>query len=91
MKKNCLLTLCGTAAYIAPEVLDLRSRGYDERADMWSCGVVTYILLGGYAPFEGPIEELANTILKGNYEFHDEYWSSISHEAKNLVDRKSVV
>ena len=84
-KKNCLRTLCGTAAYIAPEVLDLRSKGYDERADMWSCGVVTYILLGGYAPFEGPIEELAKTILSGNYEFHDEYWSSISHGAKNLV------
>ena len=63
----------------------MRSKGYDERADMWSCGVVTYILLGGYAPFEGPIEELANTILKGDYEFHDEYWSSISHGAKNLV------
>ena len=52
---------------------------------MWSCGVVTYILLGGYAPFEGPIEELARTILNGDYEFHDEYWSSISSGAKNLV------
>jgi calcium/calmodulin-dependent protein kinase I len=52
---------------------------------MWSCGVVTYILLGGYAPFEGKLEELALKILKGNYEFHDEYWSSISRGAKDLV------
>jgi len=85
VKKNSLRTLCGTAAYVAPEILDLKSKGYDERADMWSCGVVTFILLGGYAPFEGPIEELALTILKGDYEFHDEYWSSISRGAKDLV------
>lgn len=84
-KKNCLSTLCGTAAYVAPEVLDLKSKGYDERADLWSIGVVVYILLGGYAPFEGPIEELAITILKGEYEFHDEYWAHISVGAKNLV------
>ena len=84
-KKNCLRTLCGTAAYIAPEILDLRSKGYNERANMWSCGVVTYILLGGYAPFEESIKELANTILKGDYEFHDKYWSSISQGAKDLV------
>mmetsp|Transcript_44023 Transcript_44023/g.65288 ORF Transcript_44023/g.65288 Transcript_44023/m.65288 type:complete len:1102 (-) Transcript_44023:68-3373(-) len=84
-KPNCLKTLCGTAAYVAPEVLDLKSKGYDERADMWSCGVVTYILLGGYAPFEGPLEDLAITILKGDYEFHQEYWHHISDGAKNLV------
>lgn len=78
-------TLCGTAAYVAPEVLDLKAKGYDERADMWSIGVVTYILLGGYAPFEGPIEELAVTILKGGYEFHEEYWAHISPEAKDLI------
>jgi serine/threonine protein kinase len=52
---------------------------------MWSIGVVTYILLGGYAPFEGPLEELAVTILKGDYEFHDEYWAHISSEAKDLI------
>ena len=84
-KKNCLSTLCGTAAYVAPEVLNLKSKGYDERADLWSCGVVAYILLGGYAPFEGPLEKLAILILKGDYEFHDEYWAHISNDAKLLV------
>eukprot|EP00545_Synedropsis_sp_CCMP1620_P013214 CAMPEP_0119011510 /NCGR_PEP_ID=MMETSP1176-20130426/5724_1 /TAXON_ID=265551 /ORGANISM="Synedropsis recta cf, Strain CCMP1620" /LENGTH=1102 /DNA_ID=CAMNT_0006964353 /DNA_START=51 /DNA_END=3359 /DNA_ORIENTATION=+ len=84
-KKKCLSTLCGTAAYVAPEVLDLKAKGYDERTDMWSIGVVVYILLGGYAPFEGPIEELAVTILRGDYEFHEEYWSHISSEAKDLI------
>ena len=84
-KINCLTTLCGTPAYVAPEILDLRSKGYDERVDLWSCGVVTYILLGGYAPFEGPVEELANAILRGEYEFHDDYWSSISTGAMKLI------
>ena len=54
-----LSTLCGTAQYVAPEILDFQVDGYDERCDMWSVGVVTYILLGGYAPFEGEPDELA--------------------------------
>jgi len=84
-KPNCLRTLCGTAQYVAPEVLDLQSPGYDQRADMWSVGVVVYILLGGYAPFEGPVQELARAICKGEYCFHDKYWHDISDEAKNMI------
>jgi len=85
IKTNCLRTLCGTAQYVAPEVLDLHSPGYDQRADMWSVGVVVYILLGGYAPFEGPVNELAQVICKGDYCFHDKYWSEISDEAKDMI------
>lgn len=66
---ECLRTLCGTAQYVAPEVLDLHSPGYDQRADMWSVGVVIYILLGGYAPFEGPVHELAQVICRGSTPF----------------------
>lgn len=84
-KTNCLRTLCGTAQYVAPEVLDLHSPGYDQRADMWSVGVVTYILLGGYAPFDGPVHELANVICKGEYEFHEKYWGDISEAAKTMI------
>ena len=84
-KPNCLSTLCGTQAYVAPEVLNLMAKGYDERADMWSIGVVVFILLGGYPPFEGPIEELANIILKGEFEFEELYWNHISDEAKDLI------
>lgn len=83
--KNCLRTLCGTAQYVAPEVLDLHSPGYDQRADMWSVGVVTYILLGGYAPFDGPVHELAAVICKGDYEFHDKYWGEISEASKTMI------
>lgn len=84
-KALSLRTLCGTAQYVAPEVLDLQSAGYDYRADMWSVGVVVYILLGGYAPFEGPVQELARAICKGEYYFHDKYWSEISDDAKDMI------
>ena len=46
-----LSTLCGTAQYVAPEILDFQVEGYDERCDMWSVGVVTYILLGKFLRF----------------------------------------
>jgi len=84
-KRRCLSTLCGTAAYVAPEVLDLKIKGYDERADMWSIGVVTFVLLGGYAPFEGPIEHLAPMILEGDFDFDPTYWQHISKGAKGLI------
>ena len=80
-----LSTLCGTAQYVAPEILDFQVEGYDERCDMWSVGVVTYILLGGYAPFEGEPDELAQFIIQGSYEFHDKYWADISESAKDMI------
>lgn len=83
--ENSLSTLCGTAQYVAPEVLDFQVEGYDERCDMWSVGVVTYILLGGYAPFEGAPDELAQFIIRGDYEFHDKYWADISESAKDMI------
>jgi serine/threonine protein kinase len=84
-RPNCLRTLCGTAQYVAPEVLELKDTGYDTRADMWSVGVVVYILLGGYAPFEGPVDLLAQAIISGEYEFHEKYWDEISTDAKDMI------
>lgn len=83
-KPNSLATQCGTPGYVAPEILE--GQLYDTKADMWSLGVIVYILLGGYPPFiEQNQRELFRKIRRGQYQFHDEYWSSVSDEAKNLI------
>eukprot|EP00566_Odontella_aurita_P010351 CAMPEP_0113540584 /NCGR_PEP_ID=MMETSP0015_2-20120614/8561_1 /TAXON_ID=2838 /ORGANISM="Odontella" /LENGTH=428 /DNA_ID=CAMNT_0000440403 /DNA_START=55 /DNA_END=1341 /DNA_ORIENTATION=- /assembly_acc=CAM_ASM_000160 len=79
-----LTTQCGTPGYVAPEILE--GIPYDTRADMWSVGVILYILLGGYPPFiENNQRELFRKIRRGDYEFHEEYWGTVSKDAKNLI------
>jgi calcium/calmodulin-dependent protein kinase (CaM kinase) II/calcium/calmodulin-dependent protein kinase I len=79
-----LKTQCGTPGYVAPEILE--GVPYGTKVDMWSLGVIIYILLGGYPPFvEKNQRELFRKIRRGEYEFHDEYWASVSHEAKDLI------
>eukprot|EP00747_Dinoflagellata_sp_TGD_P029771 gnl/TRDRNA2_/TRDRNA2_134161_c0_seq1.p1 gnl/TRDRNA2_/TRDRNA2_134161_c0~~gnl/TRDRNA2_/TRDRNA2_134161_c0_seq1.p1 ORF type:complete len:547 (-),score=156.39 gnl/TRDRNA2_/TRDRNA2_134161_c0_seq1:180-1820(-) len=73
----------GTPDYIAPEVL---SKKYDNLVDVWSCGVVLYILLCGYPPFTGnsDAETFAN-IKRGAYSFDPEDWGSVSKDAIDLI------
>jgi serine/threonine protein kinase len=83
-KPNSLTTQCGTPGYVAPEILN--GVPYDERSDMWSIGVILYILLGGYPPFiDENQRRLFRKIRKGKYEFHPEYWDPISEDAKVLI------
>jgi len=81
---DSLRTRCGTLNYAAPEVL--LSQGYDTRADMWSIGVIVYILIGGHLPFDDkePRILLAN-ILEGRYTLSDEHWVDISQDAKDMI------
>ncbi|KAK7294016.1 hypothetical protein RJT34_16899 [Clitoria ternatea] len=78
-----LLTPCGTPAYVAPEVL--KKKGYDgSKADIWSCGVILYVLLSGYLPFQGEnVMRIYRKAFKAEYEFPD--W--ISPQAKNLISK----
>jgi calcium-dependent protein kinase len=73
----------GSSYYIAPEVL---SHNYNEKCDLWSCGVIMYILLTGRPPFGGDTnEEIMIRIKVGKYDMSSSPWNRISKEAKNLV------
>eukprot|EP00891_Asterochloris_glomerata_P005079 jgi/Astpho2/5079/Aster-08016 len=75
--------IVGSAYYVAPEVL---RRRYSSQADIWSCGVILYILLCGVPPFWGESEQqIFDSILKGHLDFTSDPWPHISHEAKDCV------
>ncbi|GMI61912.1 hypothetical protein ScalyP_jg6062 [Parmales sp. scaly parma] len=81
-----LKTQCGTPGYVAPEIL--RGDTYGLSVDMWSIGVITYILLGGYPPFHDDNQSvLYKKIKAGEFVFHPEYWDPVSPEAKDLITR----
>jgi serine/threonine protein kinase len=86
-----LYTICGSPQYVAPELYLSYEEGYDERCDLWSAGIVIYILLGGYAPFDAPIADLPEVICDGFFEFHPLYWSEISTAPKHLISSLLVV
>jgi len=83
--KEMMKTACGTPGYVAPEVL--KNKGYDSGAvDMWSTGVILYILLCGFPPFyEEELPALFEQILHARYDFPSPWWDNISKEAKALV------
>ena len=75
----------GTSYYIAPEVLN---QTYDERCDVWSIGVLMYILLSGQPPFDGEDDgAIIEKIRIGKYNMDKETWGGISSEAKSLIKR----
>ncbi|CAE7202324.1 CPK3 [Symbiodinium natans] len=80
-----LATKAGTVSYCSPQVL---GGVYDNSADLWSCGVIMYMLLAAQPPFPGKNDaEVVQRVRKGNYVFNDIAWSTVSEEAKSLVRR----
>jgi len=106
-----LLSPVGSLEYMAPEVVDTflidddydddGSLSYNKKCDLWSLGVIMYILLCGYAPFSGHCgsdcgwdrgetctdcqERLFSSIKEGRLVFPDQHWAVISEEAKDLI------
>ena len=79
----------GSPYYVAPEVL----RGeYDMSCDVWSVGILTYVLLCGYPPFNGMDRaDIYRSVLTGRYRFPSRDWSGISRQALDFVRRLLVV
>ncbi|XP_052652286.1 death-associated protein kinase 2-like isoform X2 [Harpia harpyja] len=77
-------SLCGTPQYIAPEVINYEP--LSSAADMWSIGVITYILLSGLSPFQGETDaETLSNVVAGTYEFEERCFSQTSEMAKDFI------
>lgn len=73
----------GSIYYIAPELFDDK---YTFKTDIWSCGVIMYIMLSGYPPFNGNTkDEIVHSIRTGKYSFEGKEWVKVSQEAKQLI------
>ena len=83
-------TPCSQYDVLSPQVI---AQTESSRAqDLWSCGVISYIMLCGYPPFFKNHQDKSETkllrqIVRGKYQFHDNFWGHISEDAKHFVSR----
>jgi len=81
---QAMMTMCGTPGYVAPEVIS--SNGYNAECDIWSSGVILYVMLCGFLPFQSSDRNrLFSKIKKGAYKLPSPYWDGVSDEAKDLL------
>lgn len=79
-----LMDVLGSPLYMAPEII--QEKKYDHRVDVWSTGVIAYILLSGRPPFKGRTKaDIFNSIINHPLQFDHPIWDKISPEAKNFL------
>ncbi|KJH50989.1 kinase domain protein [Dictyocaulus viviparus] len=81
-----LTVICGTPTYVASEVI--LETGYDEKVDVWATGVILYVILCGFPPFQssdGSQDDLFAQIMRGRVSFPSSSWDKISFSAKALI------
>ncbi|KAI0033614.1 kinase-like domain-containing protein [Vararia minispora EC-137] len=79
-----LTSLAGSFGYVAPEVLN--KQGHGKPVDLWSTGIITYVLLCGYSPFRSDdVKELVRETTEAKIVFHDRYWKSVSPASKAFI------
>jgi len=84
-KLKRMTTKAGTLFFMAPEVIN---HSYSSKCDVWSAGVILYIMLCGYPPFASEDDtETIDLIQQGEIEFDDDAWGEISDEAKDLLSQ----
>ena len=83
-----LKTKVGTAYYVSPEILN---GNYTHLCDIWSAGVILYILLSGDPPFNGPNDSaIYQKVAQMKYTFPENKWKNVSNEAKDLISHMLV-
>jgi calcium/calmodulin-dependent protein kinase I len=92
--QEVMKTVCGTPLYIAPEVLEADMPdhpGYGCEVDIWSIGVILYLLLCGFPPFiDQDVWQLFELVRAAKVNFPSPYWDNVSDEAKDLVKKMLV-
>jgi len=88
--EETLMTPCGTPAYVAPEVI--KRKGYHAQCDLWSVGVILYLLVSGYPPFYGSnLKKLLRRVSKAEFDYKPAPFKHVTDEAKDVIDHLLVL